>query len=116
MHPSSFILQDTPPPADNADHVAAAHALLGRTAELPAARRELMNVLSEYRAALANAGPSCSAYWVEGGHYALDAAAAGPPRAGGPENQRPEHGGQHTRTRAIRAGASIWIRAAPRPS
>jgi hypothetical protein len=42
----------TPPPAGNADHVAAARALLARTAELPATRRELMNILSEYRAAL----------------------------------------------------------------
>jgi hypothetical protein len=35
---------------------------------------------------------------------------------GWPGSPAPEHGGQHVRTRAIRAGASIWIRAAPRPS
>jgi hypothetical protein len=42
----------TPPPVTNADQVAAARELLARTAELPGTRRELMNVLSEYRAAL----------------------------------------------------------------
>jgi hypothetical protein len=46
-----------PPPGGNADrcaadHIAAARELLARTAEFPDARRELMNVLSEYRAAL----------------------------------------------------------------
>jgi len=46
-----------PPPSGNvghrgADHVAAARELLARTAELPDTRRELMNLLSEYRAAL----------------------------------------------------------------
>jgi len=41
-----------PPPAGHADHVAAARELLVRTAELPDTKRELMNVLSEYRTAL----------------------------------------------------------------
>jgi hypothetical protein len=46
-----------PPPGGNADHraedhIAAARELLARTAELPDTRRELMNILSEYRAAL----------------------------------------------------------------
>ena len=46
-----------PLPSRNADHqaedrIAAARELLARTAELPDTRRELMNVLSEYRAAL----------------------------------------------------------------
>jgi hypothetical protein len=46
-----------PPPPSNAGHraedqVAAVRELLARTAELPDTRRELMNILSEYRAAL----------------------------------------------------------------
>jgi hypothetical protein len=45
------------PPPSNADHraedhITAARELLARTAELPDTRRELMNILSEYRAAL----------------------------------------------------------------
>jgi hypothetical protein len=49
----------TPPPADGTDisqaflsQVAAARELLARTAELPSSKRELLAVLSEYRAAL----------------------------------------------------------------
>jgi hypothetical protein len=41
-----------PPSGGNADRLAAARELLARTAELPDTRRELMNILSEYRAAL----------------------------------------------------------------
>jgi len=46
-----------PPPSGNTDHrapdhIAVARELLARTAELPDTRRELMNILSEYRAAL----------------------------------------------------------------
>jgi hypothetical protein len=46
-----------PPPSCDADRqaedqIAAARELLARTAELPDTRRELMKILSEYRAAL----------------------------------------------------------------
>jgi hypothetical protein len=55
---SALSAAGTPPaPSDNADHraedhIVAARELLARTAELPDTRRELMNILSEYRAAL----------------------------------------------------------------
>jgi hypothetical protein len=52
-HPGAMpAAPQAPPPAVNADHVAAARELLVRTAELPGTRRELMDVLSEYRTAL----------------------------------------------------------------
>jgi hypothetical protein len=41
-----------PPPAASVDRVAAARELLVRTAELPDTKRELLDVLSEYRTAL----------------------------------------------------------------
>ena len=51
-NPGSPTAIGTPPPAASPDHVAAARDLLARTAELPDTKRELMKVLSEYRAAL----------------------------------------------------------------
>jgi hypothetical protein len=60
LHHATSALSATaapPPPPSNADHqaedhIVAARELLARTAELPNTRRELMNILSEYRAAL----------------------------------------------------------------
>jgi hypothetical protein len=53
------VRSQTPPPASGTDigqafrfQVAAARELLARTAELPSSKRELLGVLSEYRAAL----------------------------------------------------------------
>jgi hypothetical protein len=53
------VRSQTPPPASSTDigqsfwsQIAAARELLARTAELPSSKRELLAVLSEYRAAL----------------------------------------------------------------
>ena len=95
------------PPSGNADHRAADHIaasrdLLARTAELPDTRRELMNVLSEYRAALfafaidyerlsgSGQTPGCSPQeigWPSAPPYPDRATTSGCPRGLGPTGQ-----------------------------